>query len=167
MVKYMNEEIEKLLYSELKKKVEGGLPTRRGIMGLLKAGNDPEQAMHDLYYFLKSKKIVREEEIVAKMKNLRNKYNVPNVIVAKKAKYQTGTTDIHGKSEGGIMEDIAIHLFDKVRIKKTGEVGYVVDVSKNDYLIIERLEEDDSDERLIYDVYGKEVELVLDLEKAA
>ena len=62
-------------------------------------------------------------------------------------------------------ENTKIHLFDKVRIKKTGEVGYVVDISKNNYLIIERLEDDNSDERLIYDVYVNEVELISDFEK--
>ena len=62
-------------------------------------------------------------------------------------------------------ENTKIHLFDKVGIKKTGEVGYVVDISKNNYLIIERLEDDNSDERLIYDVYVNEVELISDFEK--
>ena len=89
----MNESIEKALYNELKEKVEGGLLTRRGIMGALKAGDNPEQAMYDLYYFLKSKKIVGEEEFVAKMKHLREKYDVTNVIVAKKAKSQIGMTN--------------------------------------------------------------------------
>lgn len=57
-----------------------------------------------------------------------------------------------------------VKLFDKVRIIDTDEVGYVVDISDNGLLIIERLEEDcDRDfvsDRVITDVFISDVEVI-------
>ncbi|MBQ3383741.1 MAG: hypothetical protein IJG59_00855 [Erysipelotrichaceae bacterium] len=57
-----------------------------------------------------------------------------------------------------------VKLFDKVRIIDTDEVGFVVDISDNGLLIIERLEENcDSDfasDRLITDVFISDVEVI-------
>ena len=53
-----------------------------------------------------------------------------------------------------------INLYDKVRIIKTGEIGYVVDISNRQYLIIERDESDSNEERLKFDVKVEDVEKI-------
>ena len=53
-----------------------------------------------------------------------------------------------------------INLYDKVRIIKTGEIGYVVDISNRQYLIIERDESDSNEERRKFDVKVEDVEKI-------
>ena len=53
-----------------------------------------------------------------------------------------------------------LKLFDKVRVKKTGIVGFIVHISKkNNHIIIEK-DTDESDDKLVYELLPEELEIV-------
>ena len=53
-----------------------------------------------------------------------------------------------------------LKLFDKVRVKKTGIVGFIVHISiKNHHIIIEK-DTDESDDKLVYELLPEELEIV-------
>lgn len=53
-----------------------------------------------------------------------------------------------------------LELFDKVRVKATGTVGFIVDISKkNGHIVVEK-DTDESDDKLIYELLPEDLELV-------
>ena len=53
-----------------------------------------------------------------------------------------------------------LKLFDKVRVKATGTVGFIVHISeKNGHIVVEK-DTDESDDKLIYELLPEDLELV-------
>ena len=50
-------------------------------------------------------------------------------------------------------------LYDKVRVLATGDIGYIVDISKTKRMVIEK-DSEYSDDKLIFDVLPDEIELL-------